>query len=170
MTPMLAPTPLVIVEGNGCEFAQHITAGVHKAVADESVPAGGRDAGPSPYQLLLAALGSCTSMTVGLYARRKQWPLTRVRVELSHSKTWARDSARWTPNQGPIDCITRLIKLDGPLTADQRERLLQIANKCPVHRMLLSEIEIVSTLDDYESDGIDAPGRKAQEPCAASGL
>ncbi len=91
MNATLEPQPIVTVEGVGSEFSQHITTGAHQIVADESLAAGGRDTGPSPYQLLLGALGSCTSMTLGLYARRKQWPLMRVRIELSHSKMAARD-------------------------------------------------------------------------------
>jgi uncharacterized OsmC-like protein len=150
MNATIEPEPLVIVEGDGSEFAQHITAGVHDIVADESVAAGGRDAGPSPYQLLLAALGSCTSMTLGLYARRKQWPLTRVRVELSHSKMATRDGAGYATNEAQSDRITRVIHLDGPLSSDQRQRLMQIANRCPVHRTLTSHIDIVTKVTDTE--------------------
>src|SRR5688572_18218533 len=83
----------VVVEGDASGFAQHITVGTHTLSADESVTGGGTDTGPNPYQLLLAALGSCTSMTVALYARRKQWPLTGVRVQLAHSRVWAQDCA-----------------------------------------------------------------------------
>jgi uncharacterized OsmC-like protein len=142
--------PLVVVEGAGSAFAQHITAGVHEIVADESVAAGGQDAGPSPYQLLLAALGSCTSMTLGLYARRKQWPLRRVRVELSHSTIAARDHDRDATSEARSDRITRVIHLDGPLSRDQRQRLMQIANRCPVHRTLTSQIDIVTSVADTE--------------------
>ena len=150
MNVTLGPQPAVIVVGAGSEFAQQITAGVHEIVADESLAAGGRDAGPSPYQLLLAALGSCTSMMLGLYARRKQWPLTRVRVELSHSKIAARDGAGDATSEARSDRITRVIHLEGPLSRDQRQSLMQIADRCPVHRTLTSQIDIVTSVADTE--------------------
>ena len=150
MNATLEPQPPVIVVGAESEFAQHITAGVHEILADESLAAGGQDAGPSPYQLLLAALGSCTSMTLGLYARRKQWPLTRVRVELSHSKVAARDGAGDATSEAQSDRITRVIHLDGPLSRDQRQRLMQVANRCRVHRTLTSQIDVVTSFADTE--------------------
>jgi putative redox protein len=165
MNAALEPEPPVIVEGAGSEFAQHITAGVHDIVADESVAAGGRDTGPSPYQLLLAALGSCTSMTLGLYARRKRWPLARVRVELSHSKMAARDGAGHATNEAQSDRITRVIQLDGPLSSDQRQRLMQIATRCPVHRSLTSHIDIVTSVTDTQPPrGGDSHGTGLGEP------
>ena len=150
MSATLEPQPIVVVEGGGSEFTQHITAGAHEIVADESVAAGGHDTGPSPYQLLLAALGACTSMTLGLYARQKQWPLTGVRVELSHVKTAAGDGREEAMRPMRVDRITRVIHLDGPLSSDQRERLMQIANRCPVHRTLTSHIEILTSVGDPE--------------------
>src|SRR5262245_31786638 len=138
--------PMVTIEGDGQSFVQRITAGVHQLTADEPVAAGGGDAGPDPYQLLLAALGSCTSMTVTMYARRKQWPLTGIRVELSHSKVWAQDCAHCDTREGRLDHIDRKIHLQGELSADQRKRLVEIAEKCPVHRTLASEAHIVTRL------------------------
>jgi putative redox protein len=137
---------VVTVEGDGSSFAQQITAGVHAFTADEPVAAGGGDTGPDPYQLLLAALGACTSMTVTMYARRKQWPLTRIRVQLSHSKIWTQDCAHCDTREGRLDRIHRSIDLEGDLSADQRKRLVEIAEKCPVHRTLRSEIDIVTRL------------------------
>ncbi|HMF94120.1 MAG TPA: OsmC family protein [Vicinamibacterales bacterium] len=146
MSTGTAGEPLVTVEGDGSSFAQRITAGAHEFIADEPVAAGGGDAGPDPYQLLLAALGACTSMTITMYARRKQWPLTHVRVQLSHSKVWAQDCAHCDTREGRLDRIDRKIDLEGALSYDQRKRLVEIAEKCPVHRTLSSEIHIVTHL------------------------
>ena len=136
----------VIVEGDASGFAQRITIGVHQFAADESLAAGGTDTGPDPYQLLLAALGSCTSMTVALYARRKQWPLTRVRVQLAHSRSHVEDCALCDTDARQLDRIDRALDFDGPLTTEQRRRLIEIAEKCPVHRTLTSHIHIVTRL------------------------
>ena len=170
MNATLEPQPIVIVEGAGSEFAQHITAGVHEIVADESFAAGGHDAGPSPYQLLLAALGSCTSMTLGLYARRKQWPLTRVRVELSHSKVAARDGAGDATSEARSDRITRVIHVDGPLSRDQRQRLMQVANRCPVHRTLTSQIDVATSVADTEPPRAGEPHRTRRDEEAIDNL
>jgi uncharacterized OsmC-like protein len=134
----------VIVRGSASGFAQEIHAGRHRIVADEPVSAGGTDTGPSPYDLLLAALGACTSMTVGMYARRKSWPLEEVTVHLRHSKIHATDCAECETKEGMLDRIERDIHFAGPLTEEQRSKLLEIANKCPVHRTLTSEIDIVT--------------------------
>ena len=160
MNATLGPQPIVVVEGGGSEFTQHITAGAHEIVADESVAAGGHNTGLSPYQLLLAALGSCTSMTLGLYARRKQWPLTRVRVELSHVKT--ADGHRGEEAMSPMrsDRIIRVIHLYGPLSSDQRERLVQVADKCPIHRTLTSDIEILTSVGDPECPAQENTARR----------
>ena len=134
----------VVVRGSAAGFAQEIHAGAHRLHADEPVSAGGTDTGPSPYDLLLAALGACTSMTVAMYARRKAWPLEEVTVHLRHSKIHATDCAECETKEGMLDRIKRDIHFAGPLTDEQRTKLLEIANKCPVHRTLTSEIDIVS--------------------------
>jgi uncharacterized OsmC-like protein len=134
----------VVVRGSGAGFAQEIHAGRHRIVADEPASAGGTDTGPSPYDLLLAALGACTSMSVGMYARRKAWPLEEVTVHLRHSKIHAIDCAECETKDGMLDRIERDIHFTGPLTDEQRSKLLEIANKCPVHRTLTSEIDIVT--------------------------
>jgi uncharacterized OsmC-like protein len=136
----------VIVWGEGNTFAQQIAAGPHRLTGDEPESVGGSDTGPSPYDFLLAALGSCTSMTVGMYARKKNWPLERVTVWLRHSKIYAVDCSECEMKEGMLDRIERDVRFDGPLTAEQRSRLLEIANKCPVHRTLTSEINILTKL------------------------
>jgi putative redox protein len=137
---------IVVVRGSGSGFAQEILVGSHRLTADEPKVAGGTDTGPSPYDLLLASLGSCTSMTVAMYARRKNWPLAGVTVRLRHSKIHASDCAECETKEGRIDRIERDIQFAGPLTTEQRSRLLDIANKCPVHRTLTSEINIQTRL------------------------
>jgi putative redox protein len=132
----------VIVRGNATGFAQEIQIGSHRLTGDEPVSSGGTDTGPSPYDMLLAALGSCTSMTISLYARRKGWPLEGVTVLLSHSKIYAADCAECEIREGKIDRIEREIKMTGQLTPEQRSKLMEIADKCPVHRTLTSEINI----------------------------
>jgi len=127
-------------------LAQEIFVGHHRLTADEPTEAGGSDLGPNPYDLLLAALGACTSMTLRLYADHKQWPLERTTVRLSHEKIHAADCADCETKEGKIDSIERTIEIAGPLDAAQRQRLLEIAEKCPVHRTLHSEIKIVSRL------------------------
>jgi uncharacterized OsmC-like protein len=134
----------VVVRGSAAGFAQEIHAGPHRLHADEPTSAGGTDTRPSPYDLLLAALGACTSMTVGMYARRKAWPLEEVTVHLRHSKIHATDCAECETKEGMLDRIERDIHFTGPLTDGQRSKLLEIANKCPVHRTLTSEIDIVT--------------------------
>ena len=136
----------VIVHGTIDGFAQHIRAGGHRLTADEPMAVGGTDTGPTPYDLLLAALGSCTSMTVAIYARRKGWPLEAVTVRLRHSKIHAADCEAVETKEGRLDLIERDIELAGALNADQRSRLMEIADKCPVHRSLYSEIHIRSRL------------------------
>src|SRR6202166_3891749 len=142
----------VVVRGSGAGLAQEIHAGRHRLVADEPISAGGTDIGPPPYDLLLAALGACTSMTVGMYARRKSWPLESVTVRLRHSRIYAADCADCETRTGMLDRIEREIILTGPLTEEQRTRLLEIANKCPVHRTLTSEIKIDSWLAEGNSN------------------
>jgi uncharacterized OsmC-like protein len=134
----------VVVRGSAAGFAQEIHAGPHRLHADEPASAGGSDTGPSPYDLLLASLGACTSMTVAMYARRKAWPLEEVTVHLRHSKIHAADCAECETKEGLLDRIERDIHFSGPLTEEQRSKLIEIANKCPVHRTLTSEIDIVT--------------------------
>jgi uncharacterized OsmC-like protein len=136
------PGVSVTIRGKGAGFAQQIVAGRHRMAADEPASAGGTDTGPSPYELLLAALGACTSITLGMYARRKAWPLEEITVHLRHSKIHAADCADCETKNAMLDRIERDIHLAGPLTSEQRSRLLEIADKCPVHRTLTSEIEI----------------------------
>jgi putative redox protein len=125
---------------------QEISAGPHTFFADEPAGAGGDDAGPDPYELLLSALGACTSMTLLLYARRKKWPLEGVEVRVSHHRDYARDCEECDERPMQIDHIDRLIALRGDLDEAQRERLLEIAGKCPVHRTLTGTIEISDRL------------------------
>lgn len=135
-------TRSVIVRGSAAGFAQEIHAGPHRLHADEPASDGGTDTGPSPYDLMLAALGACTSMTVAMYARRKAWPLEEVTVHLRHSKIHAADCAACETKEGMLDRIERDIHFTGPLTDEQRSKLVEIANKCPVHRTLTSKIDI----------------------------
>ena len=134
--------PDIVVRGDVRSFKQEIVAGKHRLVADEPVSAGGDDAGPDPYNYLLISLGVCTSMTVGLYARRKQFPLENITVSLSHSRIHAIDCEECVTKEGMLDRIDVEIGLTGPLTAEQHAKLMEIAAKCPVHRTLTSEINI----------------------------
>ena len=136
------PPREILVRGSARGFAQEISVGSHRLVADEPLASGGTDTGPNPYDLLIAALGACTSMTVSLYARRKQWPLDEVTVTLRHSKVHAVDCADCETKPAAIDHIERSIELRGALSEEQLTRLLEIANKCPVHKTLTSKIEI----------------------------
>ncbi len=120
-------------------FYTEITANGHDLVADEPSSAGGTDAGPDPYGYLMGALGSCTAMTLRMYADRKDWPLESVTVRLQHGKVYAEDCNDCETEDGKIDRIEREIELEGDLSDEQREKLLEIADKCPVHRTLRSE-------------------------------
>jgi len=136
----------VTVRGTIAGFAQAIVAGGHALIADEPTSVGGTDTGPNPYFLLLAALGSCTSMTLTMYARRKGWSLETVTVRLRHAKIHAADCEACETKEGRLDYIERSVELTGVLSDDQRARLLDIANKCPVHRTLMSEIHVETRL------------------------
>jgi uncharacterized OsmC-like protein/pimeloyl-ACP methyl ester carboxylesterase len=135
-----------VVEAGEGKFAQDIYAGRHRLRADEPVSAGGADSGPSPYDLLLAGVGACTAMTIRLYAEAKKLPLERVSVDLMHEKIHASDCADCETKDGRIDRIERIVTLEGSLDDAQRMKLLEIAEKCPVHRTLHSEVLIPTRL------------------------
>ncbi|MGE5213104.1 MAG: OsmC family protein [Nitrospirota bacterium] len=135
-------TAHVIVRGGIKDFQQEVTAGKHRFIADEPVSSGGGDAGPDPYDYLLTALGVCTSMTIGLYARRNRLPLENITVSLSHSRIYAADCEECETRQGLLDRIDLEVELTGALTPEQHAKLMQVAAKCPVHRTLTSEINI----------------------------
>nr|WP_249792719.1 bifunctional alpha/beta hydrolase/OsmC family protein [Bradyrhizobium sp. BRP22] len=144
-----APRHVVVRETRNSKFQQTVTAGPHRLLADEPVAVGGEDSGPGPYDLVLAGLGACTSMTMRMYADRKALPLDRVTVTLTHSKIYAKDCAECETREGMLDQIDRVIKIEGPsLDDDQRKRLMEIADKCPVHRTLTSEVRIVTKAAD----------------------
>lgn len=135
-------TPDVVVHGSARSFRQEVVTGKHNLIADEPVTAGGSDAGPDPYDYLLTALGVCTSMTVGLYARRKQIPLENITISLSHSRIYAQDCKECETKEGILDRIDVEVELTGSLSAEQHAKLMEIAGKCPVHRTLTAEINI----------------------------
>jgi uncharacterized OsmC-like protein len=132
----------VVVRGDAGSFKQEIVAGKHRLLADEPESAGGSDAGPDPYVYLLISLGACTSMTVGLYARRKNLPLQTIKVSLWHSRIYAKDCEECETKEGMLDRIDVEVELTGSLNAEQHDKLMEIAAKCPVHRTLTSEINI----------------------------
>jgi uncharacterized OsmC-like protein/alpha/beta superfamily hydrolase len=140
------PEGVTVAETREGRFTQEISVGRHRLRADEPVSTGGDDSGPSPYDLLLAGLGACTSMTLRMYAEQKKWPLERVTVRLRHDKIHAQDCSECETREGRIDRIEREIEVEGTLDEVQRARLLEIANKCPVHRTLHSEVWIPSRL------------------------
>jgi uncharacterized OsmC-like protein/pimeloyl-ACP methyl ester carboxylesterase len=143
-----APRNVVVRETRNSKFQQTVSIGPHQMLADEPVAAGGEDSGPGPYDYVLAGLGACTSMTLRLYADRKSLPLERVTVTLKHSKIYAEDCADCETKAGMLDQIDRTIAIEGALDAEQRKRLMEIADKCPVHRSLTSEIHIVTHAAD----------------------
>ena len=137
-----------VIVSTGQGYRTEIQAGKHMLLADEPTSAGGTDTGPDPYALLLASLGACTSITLRMYADHKQWPLENIVVRLSHRKIHAKDCAACEATTGKIDLIRREIELSGPLDTTQRKRLLEIADKCPVHRTLKSETLVETRLID----------------------
>ena len=136
------PGIVLVRETGGGKFQQEILSGPHRFLADEPVKVGGLDSGPGPYDLLLAGLGACTSMTLRLYAEHKKLPLERVTVRLTHNKIHATDCDECETKEGMLDRIDRNITIEGALDDEQRKRLMEIADKCPVHRTLESEIDI----------------------------
>jgi putative redox protein len=145
MVPQPDTMPLdgvVVGETRNGKFEQSVVIGPHRYLADEPTSVGGNGSGPSPYEYLLAGLGACTSMTIRLYADLKKLPLSRVAVRLKHDKIHATDCENCETKEGKIDRIEREITLEGDLSAEQRAKLLEIADKCPVHRTLHSEIDI----------------------------
>ncbi|MCY1030228.1 OsmC family protein [Corallococcus sp. BB11-1] len=133
-------------------LAQDIRVGSHRLRADEPLTLGGRDSGPTPYGLLAAALGACTAMTVRMYAERHGWPLTRVRVRLAHDTVHAKDCAECESRVGRVDRLERFVRLEGPLTDEQRARLLHVADLCPVHRTLESKVDVRTRWDDSSTE------------------
>ena len=142
----MTDTRTVTVRGKADALAQEIVVGRHRLSADEPTSLGGTDTGPNPYDLLLAALGSCKSITVTMYAHRKKWPLESVTVRLRHEKVHANDCESCESKDVLLDRIECDLEFAGKLTAEQRARLLEIANRCPVHRTLTSEIDIRTRL------------------------
>jgi putative redox protein len=136
----------VMVHSQG-NLRHEIDAGSHTFYADEPVDAGGDNTGPNPYELLLGALGTCTSMTLLMYARRKNWPLEDVEVRLSHRRDYKKDCEECEQTSAKLDVIERRITLKGPLDETQRLRLLEIAEKCPVHRTLTGMITVTDRLE-----------------------
>jgi uncharacterized OsmC-like protein/alpha/beta superfamily hydrolase len=142
------PRQVVVRETRAGKFQNTVSVGPHHLIADEPRAVGGDDSGPGPYDFLLSALGACKSMTMRLYADRKSLPLERATVTLSHSKIYAKDCAECETREGMLDEINVAIGLEGPLDVEQRKRILEIADKCPVHRTLTSEIRIVTRAAD----------------------
>lgn len=138
----------VVTESDGFKFRQVMSVGPHGLIADEPVSVGGADSGPTPYGFLLAGLGACTSMTIRMYADRKGIALENVRVDLSHDKIHAEDCENCETDSGKIDKITRTVYLTGSLSEEERQKLLEIADKCPVHRTLHSEVLIETELSE----------------------
>lgn len=152
---MSGPTPTVVTveESGDGKFTQALTSGPHQLIADEPEDVGGDNSGPGPYEYVLMGLGACTSMTIRMYADRKKIPLERTRVILSHRKVHAQDCEDCESKEGKIDEIVREVTLEGELTGEQREKLLDIANRCPVHRTLTSEIVVRTRLSSAGGSG-----------------
>jgi uncharacterized OsmC-like protein/alpha/beta superfamily hydrolase len=138
----------VVVHTGAVGYKTEVRQGKHGYLADEPISVGGTGLGPSPYDYLMAALGSCTSMTLRMYADRKEWPLTGITVRLNHEKIHVKDCESCESESGKIDFIEREIELEGDLTDEQRIRLLEIADRCPVHRTLHGEVNVVTRLTD----------------------
>jgi uncharacterized OsmC-like protein len=140
--PPTLPHPHVVVRGGGHTFLQEISAGTHRFQADEPASVGGTDIAPDPYDYLMASLGACTSMMVGLQARKRRWPLDKINVSLTHSRIHAQDCEECLTKDGMIDRIEVTVELTGPLTSEQRAELMKTAANCPIHRALTHEINV----------------------------
>ena len=138
----------VVVRTGPKEYTTYIKAGSHYLLADEPESLGGNDLGPNPYDLLASGLGACTSITLRMYANRKGWDVRSIKVHLQHRKVHADDCGECETKSGKIDVIERIVELEGDLDAEQRQRLLQIADMCPVHRTLHSEIVVRTSLKE----------------------
>ena len=138
----------VRVESGSVNYAQNISIGPHLLHADEPADIGGNDAGPNAYELLLAALGACVSITLQMYAARKEWPLYAARVEVSHEKALADGNRDGEARIEMVDRISMEVALSGDLSEDQHGRLMQIAERCPIHRMLVPQVRIQTTRND----------------------
>ena len=143
----IEPGSVLVASTGAAPFEQRLLDGRHVLTADEPAKVGGGDAGPGPYELLLMALGACTSMTVKMYARRKGWPLEGAEVRLRHYRVYNQDCADCEDKNALIERVDRSLRLIGPLSSEQRHRLLEIADKCPVHRTLTAGVEIRTALD-----------------------
>jgi putative redox protein len=150
--PANFPDPHVVVFGSGRDFIQEIRAGNHRLQADEPVSFGGMDVAPDPHDYLMASLGACTSMMVGLQARKRKWPLENIRVSLRHSRIQSKDCEECVTKDGMIDRIEVAVELTGPLTAEQRSELMKTADTCPIHRALKDGINVL--LRAANSDGV----------------
>lgn len=133
-------TEVTVAETGEGSYTQSVTAGSHTLTADEPLDKGGLDKGPNPFEFLLGALGACTTMTIRMYADRKGWPVEKVSVRLTHNKVEEMGNA-------VVDVITRDITLEGNLDTEQRQRLLEIAAKCPVHKLLENQPRLLTRLD-----------------------
>ncbi|QRP48890.1 OsmC family protein [Amycolatopsis sp. FDAARGOS 1241] len=140
------PGTVVVSEAGTGRYTQHVTAGGYEFVVDEPVSMGGDGSGPTPYDFLLGALGSCTAITLRMYADRKNIPLANVNIRLKHDRIHARDCERCDTEVGMVSRITREIELEGDLDDEQRAKLLAIADKCPVHRTLENQIDVQTKL------------------------
>lgn len=142
----MATSQVIVAESGKGKFVEDISIGQHKLIADEPKASGGNDLGPSPYDFILAGLGACTCMTLRVYAEFKKIPLKKVIVKLAHSKVYAKDCENCENNHSMLDHINRSIALEGNLDQDQKTKLLEIANKCPVHRTLSKGTSISTEL------------------------
>jgi uncharacterized OsmC-like protein len=132
----------VVVEGPATGFRTKVDVGGHQLVVDEPIPVGGSDQGPSPYEMLLAGLGACTAMTLRIYADRRKWPLERARVTLQHHKVHVQDCIDCDRKAAKMDVVDRIITLEGDLNEEQRAKLMEIAERCPVHQTLQNKIQV----------------------------